>query len=268
MKKLLSSLLLSSILLPSFVSAITLSEKETLKKTDTHSTSTSQQPASSTQKLGFCAQIDKAFVYLDNKAMGRGEKKELKASQQNEKNKEARTEANIHPNENNTKREKLIEELTKRASTTEQKAALTNFITAMNKATLDKTTATDALIAAYKNEVAKISSTRKATIDTALTTLTTDIEAAKAKAKSDCKNNVQGELVRKNLKDSLQKAQEKFNATIAPLQKNAPTTTVELRKKELQVIEDTFKKSVERAKNDLKASFIKKTNTATTTITH
>lgn len=240
--------------------------KETIRSTQLVNASTTRiRVASSTREVGFCSQIDKILVQVDTKTTLPGEKRVENITNREEKRVVTRSEVDATREENDSKRKIQLEELTRRATTEEQKAAVTAFITAVEKALATKKASTDTLLETHRAEIDKNVATRKSAIEKATATLKTDIETAKAKAKSDCANGVNGDTVRTTLKDSIQKAQAAFRTTLQPLQNTADTTKQEAKKKELKVIEDTFKKSVEQAKNNLKSAFKKGNSTATTT---
>ncbi len=263
MKKILSTLIMSSLLIPTFVAANERrGEKIELRQ---NGSSTRLKMASSTRENGFCSQIDKIFVHIETKGVQGGEKRSENVIKREEKRDKMRTEIDIKREENNTKRKTQLEELTLRATTDEQKKAVLLFSTAVDKALADKKTAIDALLATHRTEVNQYTSARKTSIDNALATLKKEIEVAKTKAKSDCATGATGEVVRTTLKDSIQKAQQSFKATMQSLKKDTRPYKKDAKKQELQTIEDMFKKSVEQAKINLKAAFKTVVQTTTTT---
>lgn len=296
MKKLLSTMLLSSLFIPTLIFAETDGEvsQETekprpvlyMRSTSSpvqkiqdrreerpepknalrqNATTTRLKNASSTRELGFCAQIDKLLVNIGNGAQTSGEKRVENIEKREDKREVKRTEIDTRRDENETKRKSQLEELTKRAKTDEQRTAITAFTTAIDKALEIKKAAIDAVLLAHRNEVDALIATRKTAADKALTTLTSDINNAKTKAKTDCTNSVAGETVRTNLKDSIQKAQLTYRITMRSLPKEIPEAKIDTKKEELKTIEETFKKSVEQARNDLKAAFKVPASTATST---
>ena len=297
MKKILSTLLLSSLIIPFSIHALTppmrdsqtgerleeslaqkresrgtstrqlLQDKELIRSNKLNNASaTKTRLASSTKKdFGFCSQIDKIVIQVDGKSTAAEEKRVENLTSREEKRKNIRSEVDIHREENDSKRKAQLEELSRRATTEEQKEAVLAFTTALEKALITKKTATDALIEAHREEIDKKSAARKITIEQAVVTLKADIETAKKKAVSDCATGVQGDDVRVNLKNAIQKAQATFKTTVQPLQKNNDTSKQDMKKQELRTIEETFRKSVEVAKNNLKAAFKKSSSTATTT---
>ncbi len=277
MKKIFSTLLLSSLIAPSLVFALQpvyrttkeytqaeekiVNEYNETEKRARVAKEASQIKASSTSERGFCAQIDKALIYVDIKSTTHEEKKVEKITKREEKRDESRAQVDTLRNENEIKRKTQFDELTKRATTSEQKAAVAQFIVTINKALADKKTATDAVISTHRKEVDQEMNTRKIDTAKALVTLKTTIEAAKSKANADCTNGVPGTTVKKNLKDSIQEAQSVFQKTVKPLAQYVSTTKNNTQKKELQTIERAFKKSVEQSKKELKASFNTQTRT-------
>ncbi len=287
MKKLFSTLILTSLLLPSLVSALqpvyrsgegrlnasttaqgNIKDRKMEATTEFRKNASTTRPkmASSTKEMGFCAQIDKALVSISTKGLNPAEKRAENIVKRDEKLEDVRTQVDTRREENNVKRKGQLEELSKRATTEEQKKAVTNFTMVIDKALVDKKTATDAVIAAHRKNVDQVIATRRAAADKALTTLKTNIELAKTKAKSDCAANIGGDTVRKNLKDALQIAQETFRTTVSALQKDILPVKNGEKKAELRAIEEAYKKSVDQARKDLKAALkpMPKTSTETT----
>jgi len=234
------------------------------------STNRGDMRASSTNRnVGFCSQIDKALVYLDTKAINFGEKKEDAVNNRTEKREDHRSEVDTRRADNEVKRNNQLEELSKRATTDAQKAALEAFRTSMNTALTERKKTVDAILLAHRTDIDKVVAARKTGAGEALVTLKADIEAVKTQAKSDCTNNIAGDTVRTNLKNAIQKAQEKFRETMKSLEKvkDVSEASRETRKQELQKAEDTFKKSVEDARNNLKAALKASRPVATSTTT-
>jgi hypothetical protein len=226
--------------------------------------------ASSTKQLGFCTQIEKALITINNKGMMGAEKRTEAMNNQADKREDRRTDVDMRRTENQAKRKSQIEELTKRATTEEQKLAVAKFSTALTEALSVKNKAIDTLLATHRAEVDKAVASRKAEVDKALATLTSSIEAAKTQAKNDCANNVDGNVIRTNLKNSIQKAQESFKSSVTSIEKvkDVSEASRNLKKAELKKIEETFRKSVESARNDLKTAFrTPKTTVATSSTT-
>jgi ribosomal protein S21 len=121
----------------------------------------------------------------------------------------------------------------------------------------------------HRDEIDSAVIARKDFINKALTTLKTDIETAKTKAKSDCVSGVPGKTVRIDLKNSIQKAQKNFKKTVSSLGaiKESVTVNNDTKKTELKKIEDAFKKSIEQARVDLKNALKQRTATAVATTT-
>ena len=279
MKKIFSTLALVSLCIPSLAfGAIPIIRPELLRedgRTPMRASTTREQLrepriASSTKQLGFCTQIEKALITINNKGMMGAEKRTEAMNNQADKREDRRTDVDMHRTENQAKRKSQIEELTKRATTEEQKLAVAKFSTALTEALSVKNKAIDALLATHRAEVDKAVASRKAEVDKALATLTSSIEAAKTQAKNDCANNVDGNVIRTNLKNSIQKAQESFKSSVTSIEKvkDVSEASRNLKKAELKKIEETFRKSVESARNDLKTAFrTPKTTVATSSTT-
>ncbi len=279
MKKIFSTLALVSLCIPSLAfGAIPIIRPELLRedgRTPMRASTTREQLrepriASSTKQLGFCTQIEKALITINNKGMMGAEKRTEAMNNQADKREDRRTDVDMRRTENQAKRKSQIEELTKRATTEEQKLAVAKFSTALTEALSVKNKAIDTLLATHRAEVDKAVASRKAEVDKALATLTSSIEAAKTQAKNDCANNVDGNVIRTNLKNSIQKAQESFKSSVTSIEKvkDVSEASRNLKKAELKKIEETFRKSVESARNDLKTAFrTPKTTVATSSTT-
>ena len=259
MKKLLSTLILSSHVSPLFVFAQIQNpdtDRNEMYRNDVQKRMEAKgglrSNASTTRESGFCTQIDKILVQIGNGGQTSGEKRIENMEKRDEKREAVRTSVDIRRVDNEAKRKTQLDELMKRATTPEQKTAVTTFTTDMNKALLDKKTATDLIITAHRKDVDQVVASRRTVYDKALATLKTDIDAAKSKAKTDCANNVSGDSVRQNLKEAIKKAQDTFRTTLQILQKDTLAAKKDAKKVELQAVEDAFRKNVEPARKNLK----------------
>ena len=268
MKKIFSTLVLVSLCIPSLafsqtgampIQPMLLREDRPapMRASTTREQLREPRIASSTKQLGFCTQIEKALITINNKGMMGAEKRAEAMNNQANKREDRRTDVDMRRTENQAKRKSQIEELTKRATTEEQKLAVAKFSTALTEALSIKNKAIDALLATHRAEVDKAVASRKVEVDKALVTLTSAIETAKTQAKNDCANNVDGNIIRTNLKNSIQKAQENFKSSVTSIEKvkDISEASRNLKKAELKKIEETFRKSVESARNDLKTAF-------------
>ncbi len=296
MKKIFSTLLITSLLVPTFASAVegearaqvdvnvkprpimylndatstrrpVEEKKEVRQELRVGATSTRLRTASTTKELGFCAQMDKLLVNIGNGTVTSGENKIENGEKRDDKREEKRSTVDERRDDNAAKRKEQLEELTKRATTDAQKTAIIAFTATIDNAISVRKIAIDKVLLAHRTDVDAQIAQRKVLAEKALSTLKSDIEKAKTKATTDCANSVSGDTVRINLKDSIQKAQLTYRITMRSLQNEVPTSKIEARKAELKKIEVDFKKSVEQAKKDLKASFkVQASVTATTTV--
>jgi hypothetical protein len=295
MKKIFSTLAISSLLIPTFAFAVegevrvqvnenirprpvlylndaTSTKRPTEEKKEMRqelrvnaSSSARLRAASTTKELGFCAQMDKIVVNIGNGAVTSGEKRVENGEKKDEKREEKRSSIDERREDNTTKRKDQLEELTKRATTDAQKAAVVAFTVSIDKAIAVRKSAIDKVLLTHRTDVDTMIAQRRTLAEKALATLKSDIEKAKAKATTDCSNNVSGDTVRTNLRDSIQKAQLTYRINMRSLQNEVPTSKIEARKAELKKIESEFKTSVEQAKKDLKASFKVQASVAATT---
>ncbi len=229
-----------------------------------------EQRAATSTKQSFCSQIDKVLITLDNRSSSTTEKRTETLKKQADNRNEHRGQVDARREENEAKRKSQIAELTKRATTDEQKLAITKFSTALEEALTIRNKAVDALLVKHRAEIDNVVASRKAEIDKARATLTASFEEAKTQARTECANNVEGNTVRNNLKISIQKAQETFRATVSSVEKvkDVGEASKAEKKEELKKIEDTFKKSIETARDELKMALkaSRPTESSTTTL--
>ncbi len=212
--------------------------------------------ASSTAALGFCQSIDKVLTSIDTKGIKLEDKREQALTSHDNKREAVRTKVDEKRDENEAKRVAQLSELSKRATTDEQKLAIAAFTQAMNQALATKKAATDTVLSSHRKEVDTVVASRRAETEKAIATLTSSIEAAKLKAKTDCASGASGDQVRQTLRASMEKAQTEFRATVKNIEKvkDVNKSSKEAKKAELKEIEETFKASLEKAKTDLKNS--------------
>lgn len=210
--------------------------------------------ASTTPQNGFCSQIDKALIMINERGGTAAAKRADGQAARENKRTETRSEVDTHRSENNAKKDAQLAELNKRATTEEQKNAIATFTKSLTDALTIRNKAVDALLLAHRNDVDAAVASRKEAMDKALATLSSDIEKAKTQAKTDCANNLQGDVVRNTLKTSIMKAQETFKTTVGTIEKvrDVSEASRTAKKDELAKIEATFKKSIDAARNNLK----------------
>lgn len=289
MKKIFSALTLSILLSPSFVFGVSPlgvpSSKESPRQPSgammhrEDSTQGGINPmhlasstrASSTRPLNdFCSHIDMIIVAIDGKITTSQNTVNDRVTKKEIRHDEIQSRIDTLREQHNNSRKVQIDELNKRITSNEELEAVKSFVASMDKALTIKNTAVDALLASYKKEAGQATTTKKAAIDQALKTLALEINTAKTKAKNDCAHGVEGNLVRTNLKNTLQKAQENFKNTVVSTQKMKDTTEIlrKEKKDELKKIEKDFKSSLEQARLDLKHILKNKNSTATSATSH
>ncbi len=231
--------------------------------------SSNNNPAtSSSQKLGFCSQIEKALVVIDNKTDTTNKKRA--ANNNKEKNGSTHdmfAKVEMQRTENETKRKEHLAELVRRASTTEQKRAVEKFATILTDAVTTRDKAIDSLLSVHRNEMNMLEFSRMREKDKAFAVLAAAIEDAKEQAKKDCVNNIDGDTVRNNLKSSIEKSQRIFKAQIASIEKinTINPNDTQLKKDSITKIENEFKANMENARMSLKSALQEHIEIATTT---
>jgi hypothetical protein len=144
-----------------------------------------------------------------------------------------------------------------------QKAAIATFQAAVAQAVTDRRTAIDAAITAYRTALDQAIASRQGNVNTATTTYAAAVQAAYAKAYSDCQASVSRKTINTNLNAALKAARKTFVAdrqtytnfwsTISPLAKT--------RQQAIAAAEATFKTALNAAKTALKAAFPPKVKT-------
>lgn len=210
--------------------------------------------ASTTSQNGFCSQIDKVLVMINERGGTAAAKRADGQATRENKRTETRSEVDTRRSENDVKKNAQLAELNKRATNEEQKNAIATFTKSLTDALTVRNKAVDALLLAHRSDVDAAIASRKEAMDKALATLSADIEKAKTQAKTDCTNNVQSDTVRNTLKTSIMKAQETFKTTVGAIEKvrDVSETSRTAKKDELAKIEATFKTNIEAARNHLK----------------
>lgn len=159
------------------------------------------------------------------------------------------------------------EKLRAAGETTEQKAAIEKFITAVQTAVKVKTDAINKIVTDYRAAIQTQNNTRKTEIDTKISAYKNQVASIVSQVKADCAAGKDAKEIRTYFKTEMQKARnefqaqrktaEKFKDEIAPIK--------EAKKAELKAVIATFKASVEAAKTELRATFPKTTNDSANT---
>lgn len=154
------------------------------------------------------------------------------------------------------KRGEWLAKLTARASTTEQKAAVGKFITAIDSAVAVRRSAVDGAVKDYRTALEGVMATRQSSVESAIATFKQDADAALVKLKSDCAANVDVKTARETYVASMKTAREKLRASIKTLESRKDTLTplVNSRKIAVEKAVADFKVAVENATKELKAS--------------
>lgn len=150
--------------------------------------------------------------------------------------------------------EKLNSALAK-ATSTEQKLAITEFRNAVKSAIEVRQKAIDDARNVYRGAVDKIVTDRKANTNNALTAMKSAIETAVAKAKTDCSNGLDVNTVKSDLKQSVQNARNVFKNSIQNLGKinDSIKSVATTKQASFDKAHTDFKTALETAKTNLKA---------------
>jgi len=238
--------------------------QESAFKQEAHKVMSTRAQASSTQGLkGFCAQIDRVLI-----SIGTNEHifSPTKGENHNEKDSDKKHIQEIRKTIEERrmlveeKRNLYFEELTKRATSSMQKEALISFKESTRRALDEKYATIDALFVVHQDDILKAKELRKNITTESFTILQENIQKAQEKAKSDCNNGTDGEIVKVTLKDAIKKARETFTDTLQKKKESRDTLGISLQEKRrtIQEAEVEFKKKIEASKKALKESLSSK----------
>lgn len=159
--------------------------------------------------------------------------------------------------ETETMRRNLLDELSKRAQTDEQRKAITTFVKKIETAADAKDTAIDELIKDNDAEATTLIAYRTAEISKARKAFEEALAQAEIKAEKECHDQVSPVLVRIHAKDALNDARMKLKDTLNSIEKTKVITsaTKQTRKNEINNILRTYNEAVKNATEDLKKEF-------------
>ena len=153
------------------------------------------------------------------------------------------------------KQEANFDKILAKATTTEQKLAVNEFISSVKQAVTVRQEAVNAYRNTYRSGVDQVLAERKNKLETAIALNKTATENAIAKAKTDCANGVDNATVRANLQNSIRNAHESFKATINGMGKISDSLKkmAEIRKTSFEKAHSDFRDNLEALKVTLKA---------------
>ena len=208
---------------------------------------------------GFCNNLDKFLNNANDKASARQLAKDEKFAQRqsaidakraenDKKLADLRAQALLRQNEK-------IDNISQKATTPEQQAALAEFKAGVSNAVSIRQAAMDAARNTYRSGVDKIIADRKTAINNAMSALNSSVEAAVAKAKSDCASGVDAVTVRTALQSAIKSARENFRTTVQSIGSigDQIKTLVQARQDSYAKIKEEFKNTLESLKATLKA---------------
>jgi hypothetical protein len=143
------------------------------------------------------------------------------------------------------KRADNFAKLEAKATTTEQKAAVTTFEAAIKDAVTKRRAAVDAADTTFHNGLLSAVTARQAQLKSAAATYQAAVAAALAAAKASCAAGTSPDTVRKNLQTALQAAHAKLETARASADKVGPN---------LDTLKAARKAAVEKANADYKAA--------------
>jgi hypothetical protein len=242
---LVTKVVLSFLALFPFISVSATQTPQHLQKTRNISSTTTPRKVPAND---FCLLIDQARVVVNGVIVDKNTKQYTEKRSTKGRN-DILAQFSAVRKENTTKYTELINELSHRATTTEQKATLAAFTTTLTRAQQTKNTALDTLFKNYEEKIRRIEADREEANAQAHTKLIDSITSAQLNARVDCTKGVQGSIVRTNLKHAIEEARKTFDSTIKSNNKRSaiPESERTALKKEIKSIEETYKKTVKGA---------------------
>lgn len=153
--------------------------------------------------------------------------------------------------------EEHFKKLEERAQIEEQKKAVTDFETTVRKAVEVRRSAIDTAIKAFRTAADNLIGNRKNGLSDAAKTYQASVEAAFAKAKSDCSGEKDPKTVRSELHASIQAARTKFNSDRQGVDKvgSQMQSLINTRQQAMEKAKADFKAAMEKARTELKKVF-------------
>lgn len=153
------------------------------------------------------------------------------------------------------------EKLQNKAQNDEQKAAVAKFIQTMQTAVKTKNDAVDAILTQLRAEIQTQNNERKSEIDSQIDSYKNAVASITNQVKADCAAGKDAKEIRESYRTQIKQAREQFqNRERNREEFNAEIKTLkDAKKTEVQKILETFKKTVEDAKTELRAAFPTKT---------
>jgi len=149
------------------------------------------------------------------------------------------------------------EKLQSKAQTDEQKTAVAKFIQTMQTAVKDKNDAIDAILTQLRAEIQTQNNERKSEIDSQIDSYKNAVASITSQVKADCSAGKDAKEIREYYRTEMKQARETFqNRERNREEFNAEIKTLkDAKKTEMQKILETFKKTVEDAKTELRSAF-------------
>lgn len=158
-------------------------------------------------------------------------------------------------------RKTISQELGKRATTSDQKYILENFIKNVEEANAKKDLAIKNLLAS-STLTTEDKNTKASLFKKANETLEASLQKAKDTAKTSCANGTDDATVKKTLKNDIEEARKAYEKEIASLKNNQEEQkNKELLKKQVDTVLSDYRKTVEEAKVTLKTELRKQATT-------
>jgi len=212
------------------------------------------------ERVNFCTTIDKISAKVEGamsereaKYQSKRNEKKLKIDERIATRDASRT---AHRSDWDTQRGEWLAKLTAKASTTEQQAAVTKFISSIDAAVLARRTVVDAAVKDVKLSIETVNRSRQTAVDAILATFKSDRSIAFEKAKADCAANVAPKTVRGSYVAAMKAARENMQKSVKALEarKDILTPFIDIRKAAVEKAVADFKSAIEKAKTELKSA--------------
>lgn len=155
-----------------------------------------------------------------------------------------------------SKHDKRIDALTKKANTDAKKAAVTKFNSDIDAAVSKRQASVDAAVKTYRDGVDSVVNNKNNSTDTNLVELKKSVDLAVSTAKAACASGADPKVTRDAMQKSLKSAHEKYRASKTDTEVKAQLKTlVDARNAAIKAAQDQFKADTEKAKVDLKTAF-------------
>lgn len=153
------------------------------------------------------------------------------------------------------KRDTKVDALMEKADNDAERTAVLNFEETLKDAVATRRSSVDSAVKIFRAGVDEILNNKFEGLDSSIPAFKSKVEQAIAKAKSDCANGVEDSVARESFKAVIKSAREEFSAFRGDEIKSQIKALAEARKTSIENAVNTFKATMEDARDDLKTAF-------------